>query len=87
MKNKYQEALINLVHCKSETKCKECKYKYRCTMERDSNILQELVDKETPMKPLKLIEGDFCRNCKYEIPENVEKYCPHCGQKLDWEVE
>ena len=59
--------------------------------------LTELIDidgmkiktsKETPMKPLRLIEGDFCRKCKCEIPENVEaKYCPYCGQKLDWSDE
>ena len=39
--NKSLEALENLVHCKSETKCKECKYKYRCTMERDYNTIKQ----------------------------------------------
>ena len=41
------EALENLVHCKSETKCKECKHKNVCTLERDYNIVkQDLEQKE-----------------------------------------
>ena len=41
------EALDNLVHCKSETKCKECKHKNVCTLERDYNIVkQDLIQKE-----------------------------------------
>ena len=39
--NKSLKALENLVHCKSETKCKECKHKYRCTMERDYNTIKQ----------------------------------------------
>lgn len=41
------EALDNLVHCKSETKCKECKHKNVCTLERDYNIVkQDLIQQE-----------------------------------------
>lgn len=40
-----KEALDNLVHCKSETKCKECKHKYRCTMERDYNIIKQALER------------------------------------------
>ena len=75
MKNKYQEALDKIINSNDNEHLLRCE----CC-----DILQELIDKENPMKPLKLSEGDFCGNCKYEIPENVEKYCPHCGQKLDW---
>lgn len=69
MRNKYQEALDNLVHCKSITRCKECKHKNLCTMERDSKILQELVLKETPKKPTKEVNEHnaydyICPNCK-----------------------
>lgn len=35
------EALDNLVHCKSETKCKECHHKNVCTLERDYNIVKQ----------------------------------------------
>ena len=34
------EALDNLVHCKSETRCKECHHKNVCTLERDYNIIK-----------------------------------------------
>lgn len=41
------EALENLVHCKSETKCKECHHKNVCTLERDYNIVkQDLIQQE-----------------------------------------
>lgn len=43
--NKYQEALDNLVHCKSITRCKECKHKSHCTMERDSNIIKQALER------------------------------------------
>ena len=83
MKNKYQEALNKLrfaVSIAQDLPYKECN--------ELCDIIYELVKKETPMKPLKLSEGDFCRKCKCEIPENVEaKYCPNCGQKLDWSDE
>jgi hypothetical protein len=97
--NKYQEALDNLVHCKSITRCKECKHKDLCTMERDSKILQELVDKETPKKPVTIIGLYYntgrikCPTCNHQLPMKkncVSKrktilYCNRCGQKLDWE--
>lgn len=35
------EALDNLVHCKSITKCKECRHKNICTMERDYNTIKK----------------------------------------------
>lgn len=45
--NNSLEALENLVHCKSETKCKECKHKNVCTLERDYNIVkQDLIQQE-----------------------------------------
>lgn len=48
------EALDNLVHCKSETKCKECKHKNVCTLERDYNIVKSgLEQKEQFIKQLK----------------------------------
>lgn len=82
MKNKYQEALDNLVHCKSITRCKECKHKNLCTMERDSKILQELVEKETPKK-LTTKKSDFLSSRtgeklgEYILPF---RYCPKCDK-------
>lgn len=56
------------------------------------DLLQELVDKETPKKVLnKHKEYCFpsayrlsgkCPNCKNHVDES--KYCNRCGQKLDW---
>jgi acetone carboxylase gamma subunit len=97
MKNKYQEALDNLVHCKSITRCKECKHKNLCTMERDSKILQELVDKETPKK-LSEVKIQYsieipaymvvktCPKCnrKFDNRNMGVNYCSICGQHLDW---
>lgn len=36
-----KEALDNLVYCKSITKCKECRHKNLCSMERDYNIIKQ----------------------------------------------
>ena len=45
------EALANLVHCKSETRCKECHHKNVCTLERDYNIIKfDLEQKEQDIK-------------------------------------
>jgi acetyl-CoA carboxylase beta subunit len=64
------------------------------------NILQELVDKETPMKPIyenDLVDENivvdtwaYCPNCKEEILYALWgnlNYCPNCGQHLDWSVD
>ena len=57
------------------------------------DLLQELVDKATPKKPIKKLDDDFdyefddsythhyCPNCENEVEDT---YCPHCGQALDW---
>lgn len=46
--------------------------------------------KQEPMKPE--VDGEFglCKRCGYIfnselISEYCVKYCPYCGQKLDWE--
>lgn len=83
--NKYQEALT-LLFCTSqslpEQKVYECK-----------KVLQELVDKETPMKAVEQWEDlnsceqyYKCPKCKL-IVSRMCLYCPFCGQKLDWSEE
>lgn len=54
-------------------------------------VLQELVDKETPKKPIKKLYGHYkcpvCDNC-WDPRDWKSKYCELCGQRLDWsEVE
>lgn len=52
----------------------------------------ELLDKETPMKPLKS-EWDgyrLCGNCNSIIVSTnhaLPNYCSNCGQKIDWRGE
>lgn len=64
-----------------------------CDYQRDKNdeykdILQELVDKATPKKPLGLSlthDGRVgnCPFCKKLVRERSKNIC-ECGQKLDW---
>ena len=87
--NKYQEALIRLV---------EGNYLTNREKKQFANILQELVDKETPIKTTS-VETEprayygMCDSCGSEIrlcqhyDNEKEKwikecYCPYCGQKL-----
>lgn len=62
--------------------------------------LQELVERATPKKPLDVctpvVKWGLCPVCKGELnklggkPNRVfsnQKYCPDCGQALDWSEE
>lgn len=62
--------------------------------------LREIVNKETPKKPLDVctpvVKWGLCHVCKGELnklggkPNRVfsnQKYCPDCGQALDWRDE
>ena len=74
--NKYQEALNELASY----------YDY----DDYPKILQELVDKATPKKPLEIIFNNFgmgerigrCPNCKILVNQ-FQSHC-ECNQKLDW---
>jgi hypothetical protein len=55
--------------------------------------LQELVDKETPMKVTEKLDAPVsyeqyrkCPKCKDAVAR-MYSYCPFCGQKLDWSWE
>lgn len=55
--------------------------------------LFELIDKETPMKPI-IESGMFevCKNCGEQGHRcidfiNEHNYCSNCGQKIDWSDE
>lgn len=57
-------------------------------------MLNELVDKATPKKPIKSEEQDIryvtkyeCPNCHQYFTRRISKYCYHCGQALKWEEE
>lgn len=88
-KNKYKEALENLIHCKSITKCKECHHKHLCIMERDSDILQELIDKETPMKVNKITNKEkvYFSDVAFVYSYVTLGKCPNCETYLHEENE
>ena len=75
--NKYQEALNFLDwHCE-------------VAHTEQQDLLQELVDKETPMKLLKSQFDGYreCSNCESIVVSTnhvLPKYCSNCGQKIDW---
>ena len=51
-------------------------------------IIEQAIKRNKPMKPLKRehsIELD-CPVCKKYVgwKYDHQKYCPHCGQRLDW---
>ena len=91
MKNKYQEALDDLVFkvfTSRATRVWDLKYnnKQNKELEKARKLIQELVDKETPIK----VEKDdgclwwHCPKCK-GLSNFYSDYCSSCGQKLDWE--
>lgn len=94
--NKYQEALNFLEKIEGEKNYKLIGLFYypQC------DILQELVDKETPLTVNYIADGyadgypvydtATCPNCvrAFELDyEEHYKYCPNCGQRLNWEIE
>ena len=83
--NKYQEALNEMYAVLNDSK-RFCKHK---------NLLQELVDKATPIKPIENILGTGkylvkytheCSKCGNYL-EVSNKYCSECATELDWSVE
>lgn len=62
------------------------------------NILQELVDKATPKKPVveldddynefgeQLIYAEYCPNCSEDLTEEGGAFCHGCGQRIDWRL-
>ena len=89
--NKYQKALktfgnvpFKIGHFRVFEKSDE-------DVKKDYKLLQELVDKETTMKPNNFDKECCmynCSNCsKVNATFKFDYYCPHCGQKLDWSKE
>lgn len=99
MKTKYQEALdriktIDLDMIEDlQTRYEQSHYGIHdyptLEMSGDIKIIQELVDKETPMKvkPYPEFKKYFnvarCPKCE-RVVEIDDIYCRECGQKLDW---
>ena len=57
-------------------------------------VLQMALEKQVPEKPEACIDGYcpdgyavwayICPRCEYDFEENETKYCPNCGQAIDW---
>ena len=60
--------------------------------EKVMNIMKELVERDTPMKPIIDLEEDsgYCPMCNKIIWKHYirrdKNFCNRCGQKLDWRV-
>lgn len=80
--NKYQEALELLKEYRiGEELSIVDKVNYNARLEKIIDLLQELVDKETPLN-LPLHHGVYMQ-CKCEAMNEVHSnYCWNCGQKL-----
>ena len=49
------------------------------------SLLQQLVERDTPMLPIILEDSIDCPKCqKYVYPPH--EFCENCGQRLDWSV-
>ena len=98
--NKYGKALnvVKKINLRSEHYVQFEEDNIENVYEEEINILQELVNKETPMKP-KIIKNKnrkgtewVCPNCNHHIAYfdelgigtvRVFNYCIECGQKLN----
>lgn len=57
-------------------------------------VMQMALEKQVPEKPETCVEGYYpdgdavrayiCHRCGYNLPGIVFKYCPKCGQAIDW---
>ena len=79
--NKYQEALNKLYN-------DACGYEYQKSSIKEKELLQELVDKATPKKPLNMIITQYglsigdCPICKGTVVQG--NGCAKCLQAIDW---
>lgn len=94
MSNEYQEALDRISYNFGE--CEIGSNYYDRQLPQDLKFLQQLVDKEAPMKPKTKKYGKgsewVCPNCKSHIAYFDElgigtvpaiKYCRECGQRIN----
>lgn len=85
-------ALVNVITL-AEHSC----YYDKPSDEEDIDLIEKIVKKAIPMKPIDIqtpvVTWGLCPVCKGEYrklgkkPNRVflsDKYCPDCGQRLDW---
>ena len=86
MTNKYQEALDFLSEYSLGCAITKHKEESIITINKYKQILQELVDEKTPMKPIRKGKLNWwhCPKCDCSLMFDNHKYCDHCSQKLKW---
>ena len=45
--------------------------------------IRTAVLKQSPMSPIKIGTYSVCPVCRHD---NLDLYCAHCGQKIDWGI-
>lgn len=87
MKNKYQEALDTIRTYYDTWTGASIGFMYG----KEINLLQQLIDKETPMLVTDIhVDEFYCPKCHSEITHDINnygarpRYCEDCGQRLDW---
>ena len=86
MSNKYQEALDVINQSDDEKFIKDSRAYFDKYKINPVSVIQELVDKETPMKVVKwkLAQPETrCAKCGAGL-ERYHDYCWGCGRKVDW---
>ena len=91
--DKIKNALVNLI-----TLAQHSDYYNKDRDDQDIDLIEKIVKKAIPMKPIDIqtpvVTWGLCPVCKGEYrklgrkPNRVflsDKYCPDCGQRLDWE--
>ncbi len=88
MEEEYQKALNKVRDAVSFSDDEFGESKTSSNLDEELNLLEELVDKETPMKVCGDGEDHMCPKCNEYFciceVQNKINYCPNCGQKLDW---
>ena len=91
--DRIKNALVNVIVI-----AKHSDYYENVRDEEDIDLIEEIVKKEIPRSPIRcgywydpdrsrVHVGWKCSNCgaKYRVYYSDYDYCPHCGQRIDWE--
>lgn len=87
--NKYQEAWNSVYFLAHKS------YYYQEWYDEDIKLIEELVEKATPIKFVKSYskygkESWLCPSCRRKLKKEWQhnnNYCPKCGQAIDWGTE
>ena len=88
-----KDALVNVI-----TLANHSDYYNKDRDDKDIDLITSIVKKEIPMKPKLFMRDGYdedeavydawdCPYCgtHYQIIFDKHDYCPHCGQRIDWE--